>query len=139
MRHFSQFCHNIKKIPVLFYVTLLKIQFVWNSLNTFAFILPQQRPVLVSVHAQNFVSWSLARKKYSRELPIVQPQRQFQGWLRLQIKYIYHIYNFVKRLQCYFKCILGVKVAKNLGKITKKWPTSGHKQHIFYKILFKNW
>ena len=44
------------KVIVLFYVYLLKIQLVWNSSDTFAFILPQQRPVLVPAHAKNCVS-----------------------------------------------------------------------------------
>ena len=45
------------------HVNMLKIQSVWNLSNTFAFILPQQRRILVSAHAQNFFSWSLAKKK----------------------------------------------------------------------------
>ena len=43
-------------------VDMLKIQSVWNLSNTFGFILPQQRPVLVSANAQNFFSWSSAKK-----------------------------------------------------------------------------
>ena len=50
------------KVMVLFYVSLLNIQFVWNSLDAFAVILPQQRPVLVSAHARNFFRWSSAKK-----------------------------------------------------------------------------
>ena len=44
------------------HVNMLKIQSVWNSSDAFAVILPQQRPVLVSAHAQNFLSWSLAKE-----------------------------------------------------------------------------
>ena len=44
------------------HVIMLKIQNVWNLSDTFAFILPQQRPVLVSAHAQNFFSWCSAKK-----------------------------------------------------------------------------
>ena len=43
------------------HVNMLKIQSVWNSSDNFAFILPQQRPVLVSAHAQNFFSWTSAK------------------------------------------------------------------------------
>ena len=43
------------------HVNMLKIKNVWNLSDTFALILPQQRPVLVSAHAQNFSSWSLAK------------------------------------------------------------------------------
>ena len=50
----------------LFYVSLLKIKNVGNSSNAFAVILPQQRPVLFSAHAQNFFSWSC------REMQIAQ-------------------------------------------------------------------
>ena len=56
------------------HVNMLKIQSVWNSSDTFAFIMPQQRQVLVSAHAQNFFSWSSAEKKLSREIQIAQPQ-----------------------------------------------------------------
>ena len=31
-------------------------------------------------------------------MQIAQTPRQYKGWLRLQIKDIYHIYNFVERL-----------------------------------------
>ena len=55
---------NTIKVMFLFYVSLLKIKFVWNSSSAFAVILPQQRPVLVSAHAQNFFSWSPAKKKF---------------------------------------------------------------------------
>ena len=54
------------------HVNMLKIQNVWKVSDAFAVILPQQRPVLVSAHAQNFVSWSSAKKR-SREMQIAQP------------------------------------------------------------------
>jgi len=44
------------------HVNMLKIQNVWKVSDAFAVILPQQRPVLVSAHAQNFFSWSSAKK-----------------------------------------------------------------------------
>ena len=44
------------------HVNMLKIQNVWKALDDFAVILPQQRPVLVSAHAQNFFSCSSAKK-----------------------------------------------------------------------------
>ena len=50
---------------------------------------------------------------------IAQPPRQLKGWLRLQMKDFYHIYNFVEMLHCEFLCIVGVKVAQSQGKITK--------------------
>ena len=40
------------------HVNMFKIQNVWNMSDTFAFILPQQRPVLVTAHAQNFLTLS---------------------------------------------------------------------------------
>ena len=36
------------------HVNMLKIQNVWKASDAFDVILPQQRPVLVSAHAQNF-------------------------------------------------------------------------------------
>ena len=60
--HFYRVADTIK-VMFLFYVSLLNIKLVWNSSNAFAVILPQQRPVWVSAHAQNFFSWSLAKKK----------------------------------------------------------------------------
>ena len=72
------------------HLNMLKIQNVGKSSDTFAFILPQQRPVLVSAHAQNFLNWSWAKK-------------MLQGnAIQLQMKDIYHIYNFVERLQWEF-------------------------------------
>ena len=44
------------------HVNMLKIQSVLNLSDTFAFILPQQRTVLISAHAQNFFSLSSAKK-----------------------------------------------------------------------------
>ena len=35
---------------------------IWNSSSAFAVILPQERPVLVSAHAQNFFSWRSVKK-----------------------------------------------------------------------------
>ena len=52
-------------------------------------------------------------KKLSREIQIAQPPIQLQGCLRLQMKDICHIYNFVERLKCKFSCIVGVKVAQS--------------------------
>ena len=49
----------ITKLGIKFeHVNMLKIQNVWNSSDALAVILPQQRQVLVSAHAQNFFSWS---------------------------------------------------------------------------------
>ena len=56
---FYRVAHTIK---VIFFFSLLKIQFVWNSSDAFAVSLPQQRPVLVPAHAENFFSWSSATK-----------------------------------------------------------------------------
>ena len=90
---------------------MLKIQSVWNSSDTFAFILSQQRPVLVSAHAQNFFNWSSA-KKLSREIQIAQPPKELQGCLRLQMKDIGHNYYFVEGFNDNFACILGLKLLK---------------------------
>ena len=49
-------CGPHEKGVFLFYASLLKIKFVSHSSNAFAVILPQQRLVLVSAHAQNFFS-----------------------------------------------------------------------------------
>ena len=59
--HFYCVADKIKAM-FLFYVSLLKTKFVSNLSDAFAVILPQQRPVLVSAHAQNFFSWSLPKK-----------------------------------------------------------------------------
>ena len=47
---------NTKLVIEFEHVNMLKIQSVWNSSDAFAVILPQQRPVLVSAHAQKFLS-----------------------------------------------------------------------------------
>ena len=62
-----------------FSVSLLKIQFVGNSSNAFAVILPQQRQVLVSAHAQNFFSWSLAKKNVAGKEKLLSPQDSYRG------------------------------------------------------------
>ena len=56
-------------------VNMLKIQNVYKASDAFDVILPQQRPVLVSAHAQNFFSWSSAKKR-CMEMQIAQPPRQ---------------------------------------------------------------
>ena len=57
-------------------VKMLKIQNVWNLFDAFAVILPQQRTVSVSAHAQSFFSWSLARIFFSREMQTAKPPKQ---------------------------------------------------------------
>ena len=111
------------------------IQQTWNSSSTFAFILSQKRLNLVSAHAQNFCSRRLSKKTYNGN-KIAHPPRYLQRW---QMKDIYHIYNFVKRLQCKLSSILGVRVAQSQSKNTKKMGLgSGHKQTYFNKIFCKN-
>ena len=46
---------------------MLKIQSVLNLSDAFAVILPQQRPLIVSAHAQNFFRWSSAKKKKKKK------------------------------------------------------------------------
>ena len=46
-------------------------------------------------------------------MQIAQPLRQLQGWLRLQMKDIYQIYNFVERHQREFSSIVGLTVAQS--------------------------
>ena len=61
------------------HVNMLKIQSVWNSSDTFAFILPQQRPVLVSAHAQNFFSWSSAKKNFAGKYQLLSAKYSYMG------------------------------------------------------------
>ena len=62
------------------HVNMLKIQNILNLSDTFAFILPQQRPVLVSAHAQNLFSWSSARKKnFAEKYKLLSPQYSYRG------------------------------------------------------------
>ena len=61
------------------HVNLLKIQNVWKASDAFNVILPQQRPVLVSAHAQNFFSWSLAKKTFAGKCELLSPQDSYKG------------------------------------------------------------
>ena len=61
------------------HVNMLKIQNVWKVSDAFAVILPQQRPVLVSAHAQNFFSWSLATKNVAGKCKLLSPQNSYRG------------------------------------------------------------
>ena len=79
------------------HMNMLKIQSVWNSSDTFAFILSQQRPGLVSAHAQNFFSWSSAKIEVAGKCKLLSPKDRVKEWVRLQMKAIYLIYNFVER------------------------------------------
>ena len=56
------------------HVNMLKIQNVWKASDAFAVILPQQRSVLVSAHAQNFFSWSLKKKNVALKYKLLSPQ-----------------------------------------------------------------
>ena len=76
--HFYHVADTIKVI-FLFYVSLLKIKFVWNLSGAFAVILPQQRPVLVSAHAQNFFSWSSSKKNVAGKWKSLSPQDSYRG------------------------------------------------------------
>ena len=67
---FKHFGSSTCSIPLCLWPTqnwglnlnMLKIQNVWNSSDTFAFILHQQRPVLVSAHGQNYFRWNLVNQ-----------------------------------------------------------------------------
>ena len=131
---FNPMIHVAKtKLGIEFeHVNMLKIQSVQNSSDTFAFILPQQRPVMVSAHAQNF----FGKKKLWREIQIAQPPIQLQGCLRL-------IFAISTTLWKGFNDIVHVFWVSKRPKVKVKYqkmkPTSGHKQTTFYKIFFKNW
>ena len=106
--HFYRVADTIK-VMFLFYVSLLKIKFVWKLSSAFAVFLPQQRLVLVSAHAQNFFSWSSAKKTLQGNANFSAPKTV----IGVTMKDIYHIYNFVERLSLWILCIEGVKVAKS--------------------------
>ena len=89
----------------LFAVNILKIPQTWNTSIKFSFILPQKIPVSVSAHAYKLFSSSLSKKNFAQRTQIAQPPRQLQGWPGLQKKYIWHIYNFVKRLHCKLRVV----------------------------------
>ena len=61
------------------HVNMLKIQNVSKVSDAFAVILPQQRPVLVFAHAQNFFSWSLAKKNVGGKCKLLSPQDSYRG------------------------------------------------------------
>ena len=65
---------------------------------------------------KKFWSTPICKKKYISNYFLWCPS------LRWQMKDIYHIYNFVKRIQCEFLCIVGVRVAQSRGKLTKLEP-----------------
>ena len=68
------------KLEIQFeHVNMLKIQNVWNWSDAFAVILPQQRPVLVSVHAENLFSWVSANKKLAGKFKLLSPQDRDRG------------------------------------------------------------
>ena len=60
-------------------VNILKIHNLWKASDAFAVILPQQRPVLVSAHAQNFFRWSLAKKNIAGKCKLISPQDNYRG------------------------------------------------------------
>ena len=61
------------------HVNMLKIQNNWKASDAFAVNLPQQRPVFVSAHAQNFFSWSLAKKNDAGKCKLLIPQDSYRG------------------------------------------------------------
>ena len=99
----------------VFFISLLKIQFVWNSLSAFAVILPQQRPVVVSVYAQNFFGWSLARKKLQGNANCSDPKAVI-GLNKVAneryLPYLQHCGNAFYE----FSFVAGVKVAQSYIK-----------------------
>ena len=107
--HFYHVADTIK-VVFLFYVSLLKIQFVWNSSSAFAVILSQQRPVFVSAHAQNFLSWSLAEKINLQGNANCSALNT--GIQVTKVANERYLPNFVERVQCESLCIVGVKWAQ---------------------------
>ena len=61
------------------HVNMLKIPNVWKVSDAFAVILPQQRPVLGSAHAQNFFSWSSAKKNVAGKSKFLSPQDSYRA------------------------------------------------------------
>ena len=107
--HFYRVADTIN-VMFLFYVSLLKVKFVWNSSIAFAVILPQQRPVLVSAHAQNFFSWSSAKKRLQENANCSAPQ----GVTRVaNERYLPYLQLCGKTFFLWISCIEGVKEAQS--------------------------
>ena len=53
----------------------------------------------------------------------------------LQMKDIYHIYNFVKMIYCEFLYIVGVKVAQSLGQIKNNEAYLGTQTNYFLQNI----
>ena len=62
------------------HANMLKIQNVWNLSDNFEFILPQQIPVSVLTHAQNFLNWSSEEEKnVAGKCKLLSPKDSYRG------------------------------------------------------------
>ena len=94
------------------HVNMLKIQCVWNSSDTFAFILPQQRTVFVSCHAQNFFSWSWAKKTLQGIINCSAHKKVIGVTKVANERYLPYL-QFCRNAFLWISCIENVKVAQS--------------------------
>ena len=109
LKHHFYLVVDTIKVMFLFYVSLLKIKIFWNSSSAFAVILPQQRPVLVSAHAQNLFSWSSA-KKHCREMQLLSPQDSYRGANEKYLPYLQLCGKAFFVNSMYWRCESGPKL-----------------------------
>ena len=93
-------------------MNMLKIQSVWNSSDAFAVFLPQERPVSVSAHAQNFFSWSSAKKTLQGIANYSAPKTVIGVTKVANERYLPYL-QFLERFKSEFSCNVGVKVAQS--------------------------
>ena len=79
----------------------------------FAFILHQQRPVFISAHAQNFFSWSLAKKNLAGKRKLLSLQDSYRVSKVANERYLTYLQFCEKallRILMYFGCKSGRKL-----------------------------
>ena len=137
--HFYCVAHTIK-VTVLFLVSLLKIQFAWNSSDAFAVTLPQQIPVLVSAHAKNFFSWSSAKNTLQKNKNCLAPKTVIGMSKVANERYLTYL-QLCGQVSLWIFMYFGCKTGPKLGENNNNWglPQNTNKHFFFYKILCKNW
>ena len=80
--------------------------------DAFAVILPQQRPFLVSAHAQNFFSWSLAKKMLQGNANCSAPKKVIGVTKASNERHLPYL-QLCGKAFLWMACIEGVKVAQS--------------------------
>ena len=116
--HFYREANTIK-VMVLFFCFSIKDQICLKPVRCFCCYSAATKTSFGICSCSELLQLKFGDKDVAGKYKLLIPQASYSGWLRFQMKDIYHIYNFVKRLFLWISCI--VKVKKRPKLFCRNW------------------